>query len=178
MPARHDPPPGGTSDDSLSGADSSDEARWAAIVAELGDLGSGEIDLHEADTGPERSSAVTYPVAPGVPDHRPSTGPVLSGRDWDGTDQIDRAEAAVDDEEHFHPPDPGPVLSGNPALTLAWIGAGGSPILLLVLVVVGQGVPELAARIVAGVFVVSCAFLVWRMPHRRDDNDNDSGAVV
>jgi hypothetical protein len=50
-------------------------------------------------------------------------------------------------------------------------------VLLLVLVVVGESVPAIVARVTAVVFVASCAFLVWRMPHRRDDDD-DPGAVV
>lgn len=178
MPARHDPPPGDTPEDHSSEEDSSDEARWAEIVAELGDLGIDEDALDEDDDDPGSSPRVTYRVAPGVPDNRPGSSPALTGRDWDGTAQIDRAESEVDDDEHFVPPDPGPIFSGNPALTLAWIGAAGGAILLLVLVVIGGSVPAIVARVTAGVFVASCAFLVWRMPHRRDHDDDDPGAVV
>ncbi|MHB1489754.1 MAG: hypothetical protein ACYCTH_04575 [Cellulomonas sp.] len=178
MPARHDPPTGDTPEDRSSEEDSSDEARWAEIVAELGDLGIDEHDLDEDGDDPGSSSRVTYRVAPGVPDNRPGAAPPLSGRDWDGTAQIDRAESEVDDAEHFVPPDPGPILSGNPALTLAWIGAAGGALLLLVLVVAGAAVPAVVARVTAVVFVASCAFLVWRMPHRRDHDDDDPGAVV
>ncbi|MCR6494220.1 hypothetical protein [Cellulomonas sp. P24] len=178
MPARHDPPPGDTPEDHSSEEDSSDEARWAEIVAELGDLGIDEDALDEDDDDPGSSPRVTYRVAPGVPDNRPGSSPAFTGRDWDGTAQIDRAESEVDDDEHFVPPDPGPIFSGNPALTLAWIGAAGGAILLLVLVVIGGSVPAIVARVTAGVFVASCAFLVWRMPHRRDHDDDDPGAVV
>lgn len=177
MPARHDPPPGDTPEDHSSEEDSSDEARWAEIVAELGDLGIDQDALDEDDDDPGSSPRVTYRVAPGVPDNRPGSSPAFTGRDWDGTAQIDRAESEVDDDEHFVPPDPGPIFSGNPALTLAWIGAAGGAILLLVLVVIGGSVPAIVARVTAGVFVASCAFLVWRMPHRRD-HDDDPGAVV
>ena len=38
-------------------------------------------------------------------------------------------------------------------------------------------VPAIVARVTAVVVVASCAFLVWRMPHRRDDDD-DPGAIV
>jgi hypothetical protein len=178
MPARHDPPPGDTPEDHSSEEDSSDEARWAEIVAELGDLGIDQDALDEDDDDPGSSPRVTYRVAPGVPDNRPGSSPAFTGRDWDGTAQIDRAESEVDDDEHFVPPDPGPIFSGNPALTLAWIGAAGGAILLLVLVVIGGSVPAIVARVTAGVFVASCAFLVWRMPHRRDHDDDDPGAVV
>src|SRR5660397_200441 len=60
-------------------------------------------------SGHERDDrAMTYPVAPWVSDPRvirpaggrDATPPELAGRDWDGTGQIDDAEAAVDAEEH------------------------------------------------------------------------------
>ncbi|HZL02425.1 MAG TPA: hypothetical protein VFC48_04805, partial [Cellulomonas sp.] len=93
-----------------------DAERWDAIVAQLADLDGpapGGASGHERD-----DRAMTYPVAPWVSDPRvirpaggrDATPPELAGRDWDGTGQIDDAEAAVDAEEHFEPPDPGPVL--------------------------------------------------------------------
>ena len=178
MPARRDPPTGDVPDDNAAGADPSDEARWAEIVAELGDLESDGHFRAEDDAAADPSRPVTYPVAPWVSDTRSGHGTPLTGRDWDGTDQIDHAESEVDDAEHFQPPDPGPVLSGNPLLTLAWGGAVGAPILLLVLLVIGQGTHHLVAQIAAGVFVASCAVLIWRMPPRRNDDDGDNGAVV
>lgn len=176
MSARHDPPTGDDPDANTPGAEPSDEARWAEIVAELGDLGTDLPDLTDDDGGTTAPSAVTYPVAPWVSDTRSSRTPP-TGRDWDGTDQIDRAEEEVDAAEHFVPSDPGPVLGGNPLLTLAWVGAVGAPILLLVLVTVAQGAPAIIGRIALGVFGVSVALLVWRMPTHRDDDDGP-GAVV
>lgn len=176
MSARHDPPTGDDPDANAPGAEPSDEARWAEIVAELGDLGTDLAALTDGE-GTSTPPAVTYPVAPWVSDTRSGRTPSPSGRDWDGTDQIDRAEAEVDAAEHFVPPDPGPVLGGNPLLTLAWIGAAGAPILLLVLVTIGQRAPAIIAQVAFGVFAVSVALLVWRMPNHRDDDDGP-GAVV
>ena len=102
------------------GADPRDfDERWAEIVA---DLGEGE--------------DVAWPAAEPVPDEpgprgghvvRAADERVLSGRDWDGTEQIDAAEDAVDEQEHFVPPDPGPVLSGDPLRILTWSVAIGVP---------------------------------------------------
>lgn len=152
-----------------------DEERWAAIVAELGDL----------DQSAPHGPAVTYPVAPWVADPRvvraasePADEPASTGRDWDGTRQIDEAEALVDEDEHFVPPDPGPVLGGDPLLTMAWLAAGGMPVFLLVVVIAWQGAPSALIQAAGVVFLLGVGALVWRMPNRRDDADDDTGAVV
>ena len=112
----------------------------------------------------------------GDPDAREPSG--MTGRDWDGTAQMDAAEAFDDAEEHFVAPDPGPVLGGDPLLTMAWFAAAGMPVLLLVVVVAWPGAPIALVQAAAAVFVLGVAALLWRMPHRRDDTDDDNGAVV
>lgn len=172
-----------------------DDERWAAIVADLtgGDEPIGRADGPPGSPGPATSPAVTYPVAPGVPDPRvvrparddldatgpgPSGPPELTGRDWDGTTQMDAADAADEVEEHFVAPDPGPVLGGDPLLTMAWFAAAGMPVLLLVVVVAWPTAPAALIQAAAVVFVLGVGLLLWRMPHRRDDADDDTGAVV
>ncbi|NUU17946.1 hypothetical protein HP550_11870 [Cellulomonas humilata] len=170
-----------------------DEEVWAAIVAELGELDGYEEDQDPPVTpaGPpsatttEPSPGLSFPVAPWVADRRvvrpaqePTRDPELSGRDWDGTSQIDDAEGVVDADEHFVPPDPGPVLGGDPLLTMAWFAAAGVPIFLLVVLVAWRDVPPALVQAAAAVFVIGVAVLLWRMPHRRDPSDDDTGAVV
>ena len=172
MAARHDD----TGDAPDRGDPTGDEIaeRWAEITADLGPLDAGEhADTPDPDEG--AGSAVTYPVAPWV-----SARPVPrepSGRDWSGTDEIDAAEAEIDDREHFVPPEPGPVLGGDPMLTMAWLGAAGVPIGMLVVLIVWRDAPVVLMQAAGVVFVLSCLLLVWRMPHRRDD-DSGPGAVV
>lgn len=154
-------------------ADGGDDAVWASIVARLQD-----VDVAAESAGP----ATPRVVRPAVPEPAPAPGPAdavpLAGRDWDGTSQYDAAEDVVDEAEHFEPPDPGPVLGGDPLLTMAWSVAVGVPLLLLVVVVVWRDAPVLLVRAAAGLFVVAVGVLVWRMPHRRDPSDDDPGAVV
>src|SRR5450830_1676362 len=159
--------------------------RWDAIVAQLADLDGPVPDAPTTLEGDTR--AVTYPVAPWVSDPRvirPASGrdappPELAGRDWDGTNQIDDAEAAVDAEEHFEPPDPGPVLGGDPLLTMAWFAAAGMPIFFFILLIAWRDAPTVLIEAAGVVFALGVAVLVWRMPnHRRDDSDDDHGAVV
>ncbi|WNB84459.1 hypothetical protein [Cellulomonas sp. ATA003] len=188
MAARHDDT--GDAPDRHDPRDDEIAERWAEIVADLGRLDAddpderpdparGDVaddpqdDLPATDEGAGR--AVTYPVAPWV-SARPAARE-LTGRDWAGTDDIDAAEAEIDDRDHFVPPDPGPVLGGDPLLTMAWLGAAGVPILLLITLVAWQDAPTALLQAAGVVFLASCALLVWRMPHRRDDDDGP-GAVV
>jgi hypothetical protein len=193
MAARHDdtgdaPDRGDPRDDEIA-------ERWAQIVADLGPLGTAD------EPGPQRPAAAddvtrtggtgeraappepdpipkagTFPVAPWV-SARPEPRE-LTGRDWAGTDDIDAAEAEVDERDHFVPPDPGPVLGGDPLLTMAWLGAAGIPIGLLVVLIAWRGAPTILLQSAGVVFLLSCLLLVWRMPHHRDDSDDGPGAVV
>jgi len=139
------------------------DARWAEIVAELGE--------------PEESVFPDVPVPPEPGPPARDAGHVLSGRDWDGTDQIDAAEDAVDDQEHFVPPDPGPVMSADPLRVLTWAVAVGVPVLYFVLLVAWRNAPGWLAPVAGVLLLAAVGVLVWRMPHHRD-HDSDSGAVV
>jgi len=169
--------------------------RWNQIIAELGDLDltadlsspsdrPDQAEPADPGTGHDPSAGapgpgVTYPVAPWVvarPEERARPEP--TGRDWDGTDQIDAAESEMDDREHFVPPDPGPVFGGDPLLTMAWLGAAGIPIALLVVVIAWRSAPTALLQAAGVVFALCCMLLVWRLPHRRDESDDDPGAVV
>lgn len=143
------------------------EERWRAIVAELGDLGAGP--------PPPRRRATDIPPEVGRPEPgartvRPAqpTGP----RAWEPDPAVEEAE------EHFTPPDPGPVLGGDPLLTMAWAAAVGVPVLLLLAVVLWRDMPSAVLRAAGVAFLVAVGLLLWRMPHRRDDDDRGPGAVV
>ena len=148
--------------------------------------------------------AVTYPVAPWVSERRvvrparptPTSpadgvtwdddlaGPAelrpASGRDWDATGQMDEAERRADETEHFHPADPGPVLGGDPLLTMAWLAVAGMPLLWLVVLIAWRGAPPAVLQTSGAVFVIGIVLLLWRMPQRHDDSEHDDsdGAVV
>jgi hypothetical protein len=139
------------------------DARWAEIVADLGEPEGLEL--------PDEPAPPTAHVVRRA-DERP-----LTGRDWDGTDQIDAAEEAVDEQEHFVPPDPGPVLGTDPLRVLTWVVAIGVPVLYVVILVVWRNAPGWLAPVAGVLLLAAVAVLIWRMPHRRDQ-DSDSGAVV
>ena len=186
MAARHDDT--GDAPDRPDPRDDEVAERWAQIIADLGPLGTD--DEAAAPPDPDRTrdaegspdpgdgagAAVTYPVAPWVQARPVPREP--SGRDWAGSDAMDAAEAQADEHEHFVPPEPGPVLGGDPLLTMAWLGAAGVPIGLLVMLIVWRDAPVVLMQAAGVVFVLSCLLLVWRMPHHRDDDDRGPGAVV
>jgi hypothetical protein len=140
------------------------DARWAEIVADLGEPEG--IDVPEGPQTPPAGHVV-----------RAADERILSGRDWAGTDQIDAAEEAVDEQEHFVPPDPGPVLGSDPLRVLTWAVAIGVPVLYVILLVAWHDPPGWLAPVAGVLLLTAIGVLVWRMPHRRDQ-DSDSGAVV
>lgn len=81
-------------------------------------------------------------------------------------------------ESHFEPPDPGPVLGGDPLLTMAWGAVIGVPVLLMVAVVAWRDIPMVVLQAAGVGFLAGLGVLLWRMPHRRDEEDDDPGAVV
>jgi len=154
----------------------SDEDVWNGIVARLADI-DGVAD--KAPSEPEDISGLDFPVAPWVAEaHVVRPAPDASGRDWEGTAQFDEAEATVDAEEHFVPPDPGPILGGDPLLTMAWIAAAGMPIFLLIVLIAWPTAPTAMIQAAGVVFVLGVGVLLWRMPNRRDPEDDDTGAIV
>ena len=184
--ARPDGTPAHPSDDDATGRTAGPDPDapvadddWASIVAQLGDV---ETAAESAARG-----GLDFPVAPGVDSPfdaarvvRPAAGPdtprdplaSASGRDWDGTSEDD-----LDAQDGFVPPDPGPVLGGDPLLTMAWFAAAGMPLLLLVILIAWRDAPAALAQAACIVFVLGVAVLVWRMPQRRERQDDD-GAVV
>lgn len=166
------------------------EREWADIVARLGDL--------EVPDAPDEPDGSTSPPS----DRRPPAPEPGSPRD--GADEVDAATAATPrvgrtgpespadrtapegprawtpadpDDDHFEPPDPGPVLGGDPMLTMAWSVVVAVPALLVLSVVLRWSVPGVALQIGGALFLAAVAVLLWRMPHRRDD-DGGPGAVV
>lgn len=159
------------------------DTQWAGIVAGLEELSDLDAEVRGAERGapgppardaptsgpgraPGRDPLGSVPVAPWVR----SSGP----RDWPATPEVEAIEEA---ESHFVPPDPPLVLGRDPLLTMAWSLVVGVPVLLLVLLVVARPFPVVAAQVGGAAFLAGLAVLLWRMPHRRDD-DRGPGAVV
>lgn len=138
------------------------EARWAEIVTHL-DLAFD--DGAAPDDGATSRDDPSLPVS-GAADDGPGTT-VADPRGW----------VAPELDEHFEPPEPGPVFGGDPLLTMAWVAVVGPLVLLVVSVVAWRDIPSIALRIAGVAFLVGIGVLFWRMPASRDD-DAGPGAVV
>ena len=103
----------------------------------------------------------------------------FSGRDpspMPGPDGDDESGWA-DDDGDFVPPDPPPLPRGDTTSRLAWAGAVGGPLVMLLSLLLGLGGLITGAGVVA--FIAGFAVLVARMDDRpRQDDGWDDGAVL
>lgn len=83
-----------------------------------------------------------------------------------------RDYAADDDTDSFVPDEP-PSLAGTDPLTmLAWLGAVGGPVALLLSAMFWRTAPLLAILGIVAVFVLSVVFLIMKLPQEKDENDD------
>ncbi|MGO4385203.1 hypothetical protein [Specibacter sp. RAF43] len=88
-----------------------------------------------------------------------------------------RDYAGDDDEDSFVPAEPPSLSAAEPAVLLAWIGAAGGPIFLVLAAIFWRGIPLLGVIAVVLAFLVGTGYLLYRLPANRDHDDGD-GAVV
>jgi len=129
------------------------DARFASIVAQL----RQDPVFDSGSPAAAASREPRFPTAPGV---RP-----LGPRDHPATDDVADLE---DEQSHFEPPEPPPLLGGDPFLTLGWIAVLLAPLSLLATIFGPRPTPTLWLQITVGVLVLGLTVLLWRMPHRRD----------
>jgi len=153
-----------------------EDAAWRDIVAHYGD----RPELEGPGPGAADPEAGTSGVEPETPD------PSDAARDerlrglfqpsW--SDPLD-TEATWEDEGHFTPPAPPPMPVLDPRRRLAWLGLFGSPVVMLVAVVLGWSLPSWLMFCLALSFAGGFVYLVATMPNRRPgDGSGGDGAVV
>jgi hypothetical protein len=85
--------------------------------------------------------------------------------------------AATPAEEGYVPPEPPPLPRGDLLTRLLWAGAIGGPLFLLIVAIAWRDAPRMLILAAVAAFVGGFVMLVVRMPHDREDDDDD-GAVV
>lgn len=156
---------------------STDEEVWKDLVARLehmDDGGPGAPDARPpapADPAAEPDAAAGSPATASAAERTRAlfeNQPLAGGpRDYAAPDEPDGA---------FVPPEPPPLGLGEPMVVLAWIGAVGGPLLLLVFAMFWRSAPLAVILGTIAVFVGSAGYLLFRLPQYRDEGDD--GAAV
>lgn len=131
------------------------EARWRAIVANYGE---------RAEVGPDEYAdddvaALTPETA--EPAYDPDVEPDLY----------------LDDDERFVPPPVPPLPRTTPGRFIAWLGALGSPAIVVILLLAQVGVPRLLGWALIAAFVGGFGYLVATMPSEPRDPWDDGSRV-
>jgi hypothetical protein len=119
-------------------------------------------DQPAADSGtdPQRLRAIF--------EHRLPEGPAPEGP----SGPRDYFVEEPDEDEGYVPPEPEPLGAGEPLLVLAWIGAVGAPLGLLLTAMLWRGAPFAAVLGMVVLFVASAVYLLFRLPKDRDGYDD------
>lgn len=153
--------------------ESTDDAVWRDLVARLEETphGADAEDTNER-VEPEHSAGAQEDISDqdrvrAIFNNQPfrsAAGP----RDYTPTEE--------DEPEGYEPPEPPRLGVGEPLLVLAWLGAVGGPLALLLIALFWRSVPATVMLGVIALFVASVVFLILRLPKHRDANDD--GAAV
>ena len=175
-----------------------DDAVWLDLVARLeSDTVAIRPDPPAASQQRSPANAAEPPETPGAPSFRDydplglaGTPPAdMSAADrqaearrgretGDGGQSTDRPRdyELDDDGEEFVPEEP-PSLAGTAPLTmLAWLGAVGGPVALLLSAMFWRSAPMLAIIGIVAVFVLGAVYLIMKLPQEK--NGDDDGARV
>ncbi|WP_426225662.1 hypothetical protein [Pseudarthrobacter sp. DSP2-3-2b1] len=159
------------------------------------EAGSGDSGADESATGAPSRSATFRDFDPlGLAGAAPTelsaaerlaSAPGARAEDQDGTGGHHEASEATSsasvgprdyeveaDDGAFVPEDP-PSLAGTDPLTmLAWLGAVGAPIALVLSAMFWRSAPVLAVVGIVAVFVLAVVYLVMKLPQEKDENDD------
>lgn len=178
--------------------ESTDDAVWQDLVARLEGTAT-EPGAPEA-TPPGNGAPPGTPKAPGQgepgirstgaadprgaadaggrgPTDRDRVDAIFRDQPFRPTGPRDYGEAAdPEDDEGFTPEEPPPLGTGDPLTVLAWVGAAGGPLLLLLFAMFWRDAPLAATLGVLALFLAGAGFLVTKLPKHRDIGDD--GAEV
>ena len=76
------------------------------------------------------------------------------------------------DDGAFVPEEPPSMAGTDPLTMLAWLGAVGSPVALVLSAMFWRSAPVLAVMGMVAVFVLAVVYLVMKLPQEKDENDD------
>ncbi|MCQ1949726.1 MULTISPECIES: hypothetical protein [Arthrobacter] len=168
--------------------ESTDEEVWLDLVARLEHMDASD-PVHPE---PGQSAGATDAAAP---HGSGETGQTTPSRDPAAPTPAERTRAIFEnqplasagprdyiskdedeDDGGFVPPEPPPLGTGEPLVVLSWLGTLAGPLLLLVFAMFWRSAPLPVILGTIAVFAGSAAYLLFRLPQHRDEDDD--GAAV
>ncbi len=78
----------------------------------------------------------------------------------------------TDDDDPFVPEEPPSLAGTNPLTMLAWLGAVGGPVALVLAAMFWRSAPLMAILGIVAAFVLSVIYLIMQLPQEKDDHDD------
>ena len=112
------------------------------------------------------------PTEPSASERQAASRQPLSPADHTEAGAGPRDYEADDDDDPFVPEEP-PSLAGTDPLTmLAWLGAIGGPVALVLAAMFWRSAPLMAILGIVAAFVLSVIYLIMQLPQEKDDHDD------
>ncbi|MET3811187.1 hypothetical protein [Arthrobacter sp. UYEF3] len=160
-----------------------DDAVWLELVARLEATDSGLAAPADGTAAARTFSdfdplglAAPPPLEPrpgGRPAPRESVGHDGAAVNAEGnTGRGPRDYEPDDGDGDFVPEEPPSLAGSDPMTVLAWLGAVGGPIALLLSAIFWRSAPLLAVAGIVVAFAASVVFLIMKLPQEKDDHDD------
>lgn len=174
----------------------SDDAVWRDLVARLQGGTPQATDAPVPGTTPDGRSATSEHSGEGPGGHVPAEKnqgdqhpPAALFQDFDplglaaphperspdGPAPANPRDYVVEDENDegiFTPEDPVIFAGAEPKAVLAWAGAVGGPLALVLIAMFWRSAPLTAVLGLVAIFIVSVVYLISRLPQEKDETDN------
>lgn len=162
-PGPNAPGPDAKSPD-LPGPDAAAGAGRSATFRDFDPLGL-------AGTAPTELSAAERHAA--TPGDGAKAGEGTAGYGQGGGEAFGPRDYAVEDDAGDFVPEEPPSLAGTDPLTmLAWLGAIGAPLALLLAAMFWRSAPLLAIVGMVAAFILAVVYLIMKLPQEKDENDD------
>ncbi|MFE4542486.1 hypothetical protein [Arthrobacter sp. NPDC056727] len=83
-----------------------------------------------------------------------------------------RDYAVEDDDGEFVPEEPPKLSATDPLTMLAWLGAVGAPVALVLSSMFWRSAPLLAILGMVAIFIAAVVYLIMKLPQEKDENDD------
>ena len=164
-----------------------DDAVWLDLVARLqaddtpvpdadavpgdGDTPAPGSSRHHG--GPRHSTATSDDAADDAGSARAEQPEAGSGQGEVPVGAGDPRDYSVeDDDDGFVPEEPPKLSATDPLTMLAWLGAVGAPVALVLSSMFWRSAPLLAILGMVAVFIGSVVYLIMKLPQEKDENDD------